>query len=134
MTVEKLLPAPPARVYDAWLNPDLLARFMVPCAGGSVPEASVDARVGGSFRIVMNDGTRDIPHHGTYLELARPTRMVFTWQSPHSVDGSLVTLTLMPDRDGTRLTLRQDRFASEGARDGHVKGWTMILSMLEAAL
>lgn len=130
MSVSRSFPVPPTRVYDAWLDPGLLARFMVPCEGGSVPEASVDARVGGGFRIVMNDGARDIPHHGTYLELSRPNRMVFTWQSPHSIEGSVVTLTLTPEGEGTRLDLRQDRFASESARDGHRKGWTYILNEL----
>ncbi len=134
LTVAQSYRAPPDRVYDAWLSPEMLARFMVPCDGGSVPEAAVDARVGGTFRIVMNDGASDIPHHGTYLELSRPHRMRFTWQSPHSVEGSLVTLTLTPEGDGTRLELRQDRFASEGAREGHRKGWTAILASLDLAL
>lgn len=134
LTLDQLLPAPPARVYDAWLDPGFLARFMSPCAGGSVPEASVDARVGGAYRIVMNDGSRDIPHHGTYLEMQRPHRLRFTWQSPHSVEGSVVTLTLTPEGEGTRLVLRQDRFAHESARDGHIKGWTFILNQLVQAL
>ena len=132
MTVARVIPAAPARVYDAWLDPKMLARFMVPCDGGSVPEAATDPRVGGTFRIVMNDGEKDIPHHGTYMELVPHKRLVFTWQSPHSVEGSVVTLTLTPEGDGTRIDLRQDRFASEGARDGHMKGWTRILSELAA--
>ncbi len=132
-TVVRTFPAPPTRVYDAWLDPAFLSRFMVACDGGTVPEVSVDPRVGGHFLIVMNDGTKDIPHRGTYLDLTRPHRMVFTWTSPHSVEGSIVTLTLTAEGTGTRLELRQDKFASEGARDGHTRGWTRILQELATA-
>lgn len=134
MTVTRTLPAPPARVYDAWLNPAMLARFMVPCEGGAEAEVANDPRVGGTFRIVMRDGERDVPHHGTYLELMPHSRIVFTWQSPHSVEGSLVTLTLAPEGDGTHVSLRQDRFASEALCEGHRKGWTHILAELAARL
>lgn len=134
MTVTRTLPAPPARVYDAWLNPAMLARFMVPCDGGAEAEVANDPRVGGTFRIVMHDGDREVPHHGTYLELMPHSRIVFTWQSPHSVEGSLVTLTLAPEGEGTHVTLRQDRFAAEELCEGHRKGWTRILDELAARI
>lgn len=130
MTVTRTLLASPARVYDAWLDPGMLARFMVVCEGGAKADVANDPRVGGTFRILMRDGDREIPHHGTYLELVPHRRLVFTWQSPHSVEGSVVTLTLTPDGDGTHIELRQDRFASEALCEGHRKGWTRILEEL----
>lgn len=130
LTVSRTIPAPAARVYDAWLNPAVLARFMTVCEGGPGARVVNDPRVGGSYEIVMRDGDREIPHHGTYLELVPHERLRFTWESPHSVEGSMVTITLTPDGDQTRIDLRQDRFASEGARDGHIKGWTAILGNL----
>jgi uncharacterized protein YndB with AHSA1/START domain len=130
LTVSRTIPAPAARVYDAWLNPAVLARFMTVCEGGSDARVANDPRVGGSYEIVMRDGDREIPHRGTYLELVPHERLRFTWESPHSVEGSVVTITLTPDGDQTRIDLRQDRFASEGARDGHIKGWTAILGNL----
>ena len=134
MTVTQHIAAPLARVYDAWLNPQILARFMTTCAGGPAAQVTSDPRVGGAFRIVMLDGAREIPHHGTYLELVPDQRLRFTWQSPHSIEGSVVTITFTPEGDGTRIDLRQDRFSSEGLRDGHIKGWTAILSELVQAL
>lgn len=134
MTVSHFIAAPLARVYDAWLNPTMLARFMTTCEGGPAAQVTNDPRVGGASRIVMRDAARDIAHHGTYLELVPHQRLRFTWQSPHSVEGSVVTVAMTPEGDGTRIDLRQDRFASEGLRDGHIKGWTAILAELTRCL
>ena len=131
LTVSKTIPAPPEAVFNAWLDPVMLRRFMVTCEGDRVPRAESDAREGGRFVIVMESGGKEIPHSGTYLELNPHSRLVFTWESPHSVDGSTVTVALSPvGADKTELVLTQVKFASEGARDGHIKGWTAILDML----
>ncbi|WP_370319520.1 SRPBCC domain-containing protein [Oricola sp.] len=132
LTVSKTIPAAPEKVFNAWLDPAMLKKFMVTCEGDGVPKAESDAREGGQFLIVMESGGKEIPHSGTYLELKPHSRLVFTWESPHSVDGSTVTVDLAPTGDGaTDLTLTQVKFATEGARDGHIKGWTAILDMLE---
>jgi len=134
LTVMKTIPASPEKVFNAWLDAAMLKKFMVTCEGDRVPKAESDAREGGQFLIVMESGGKEIPHSGTYLELKPHSRLVFTWESPHSVDGSTVTVDLAPTGDGaTDLTLTQVKFASEGARDGHIKGWTAILDMLERA-
>lgn len=131
LTVRKTIPAPVEKVFNAWLDAETLKKFMVTCEGGTVPTAKSDARVGGTFLIVMNSGGKEIPHSGTYLEITPHSRLVFTWESPHSVDGSTVTVTLSPaGATATELELTQVKFASEGARDGHIKGWTAILDML----
>lgn len=126
----------PERVFDAWLNPDLLAKFMTPGPGMTVPEATSDAREGGRFRIVMQapDATL-IPHEGEYLTIDRPNTLVFTWASPHSLEDSTVTLVCEPlPGGGTRVRLRHVRFASEDSREAHRGGWTGILAALEGAL
>lgn len=131
LTVRKTIPAPIEAVFNAWLDPKMLKKFMVTCEGDEVPKAESDARTGGRFLVVMATGGKEIPHSGTYLELKPHSRLVFTWESPHSVDGSTVTVDLAPAGDGaTDLTLTQVKFANEGSRDGHIKGWTAILDAL----
>lgn len=135
LTVKKTIPAPPEKVFNAWLDPRMLKRFMVTCEGHGVPKAESDAREGGKFLIVMDTGEKEIPHSGTYLEIKPHSRLVFTWESPHSVDGSTVTLDLAKKgEDETELTLTQVRFASEGALEGHREGWTAILEALARAV
>lgn len=132
LTVSRLIRAEPKRVYDAWLDPEMLMRFMRTCEGDKVPSARTDPREGGRFEILMRSNDRDIPHAGTYLELRPHERIVFTWESPYSTDGSTVTVTLAPEGAATRLTLTHVKFVSEEMRDNHEKGWGAILDSLRA--
>ena len=92
LLIEKLVPAPPRVVFDAWLDAEALRRFMCPAPGSSVSHVECDPRVGGKFLIMMNVGGQDLPHRGEYLEIERYTRLVFTWRSAHAGEGSRVTL------------------------------------------
>ena len=76
--VTQVINAPIERVFDAWLNPDMLSRFMLPMPGMPRPEVEVDGHQGGRFTIYMDVGEEIIPHSGTYLEIDRPNRLVFT--------------------------------------------------------
>lgn len=135
LTCTRTIPAAPEAVFDAWLNPATIAKFMTPGPGMSVPKAETDARVGGRFDIVMKAGDQEIPHWGLYRELDRPNRIVFTWNSPFTTDeDSTVTLTFAPADGGTDVTLHHVRFPSEESRDNHEGGWTHILATLEDAL
>lgn len=134
LTTARTIAAPAERLYAAWLDPAMLRRFMIAKPGATVPEAQADARVGGSFRIVMRQGGADSLHSGSYLALEPHRRIVFTWHSDHSVEGSTVTVTFTPKDGGTEVVLTQVKFASEGARDGHRAGWTSILAALAEAV
>lgn len=134
LTVERTIKAKQADVFNAWLDPQMLRQFMMPAAGMSVPKASNDPREGGRFEIVMLAGEKEIPHAGTYREISPHDRIVFTWESPYSVDNSTVTLTFAPAEQGTRVTLTHVRFSDAETRDNHKGGWDGILETLDAAL
>lgn len=134
LTVSRTIKAPAEALFEAWLDPQMLARFMTPGPGVTVPKAEADAREGGRFAIVMKAGDDEIPHAGTYKEITRHSRLVFTWESPFSVDDSTVTVDFAPADGGTAVTLSHVKFPSEESRDNHEGGWTMILGALEAAL
>lgn len=44
---------------------------------------------------------------------------------------SLVTVVLKREGEGTLLTLTQEQFFDEAARDRHREGWTRVLDQLE---
>lgn len=133
LTVERRINAPVEKVYAAWLEPATLTRFFSNCQGIHLAKAETDPRVGGRFMLLMNSGEKDLPHTGTYLELQPHSRIAFTWESLYSkVEGSTVTLDLVPDGDATLLTLTHVRFETESSRDGHLGGWTAILDGLGA--
>lgn len=132
LTITRTIAASRQTVFDAWLSPETLAKFMRTAADGLLPpKVETDPVKGGKFLIVMMSGEKEIPHTGTYLEVAPYSRLSFTWESPHSVDGSVVTLDFAElDAGTTEITLHQVKFRSEGARDGHIGGWTAILTYL----
>lgn len=133
LSIQRHIKASPQAVYEAWLDPATITRFMAGGADQTVTEARTDPRVGGSFRIVMT-ADKDIVHTGIYRDLVPHSLIRFTWESPYSPADSEVTIHLAPSADGTDITLSQVKFLSEGARDGHQGGWTMILDRLSAAL
>lgn len=131
LTVERTIQAAPKDVFEAWLNPEMLRRFMIPSPGMPAPTVSCDPQVGGRFEIVMKAESGEIPHSGIYREIVPHDRIVFTWESPFSVDGSVVTLEFSPVEQGTHVTLTQVRFADEAARKSHEAGWGRVLAILE---
>lgn len=134
LTIERTIAAPQARVFEAWLDPAMLPKFMLPGEGMSVPRASTDPKVGGAFEIVMAAGETQMPHTGTYLEIDPHSRLVFTWNGPHSSEDSRVTLTFDSIDGGTRVMLNHVKFPNEESRANHEAGWGNILGALETAL
>ncbi|WP_299842332.1 SRPBCC domain-containing protein [uncultured Roseovarius sp.] len=130
LTVTRTIAAPPERVFDAWLDPEMLMRFMQPGPGMTTPQATTDAKIGGRFDLIMKKDDDEMPHGGVYKVIDRPNRIVFSWESPFSVDGSTVTLDFRPEGDGTHVTLTHIRFPNEESRDNHEGGWTAILARL----
>jgi uncharacterized protein YndB with AHSA1/START domain len=69
------------RVYDAWLHPSWLARWMF---GPAVRDEKIvrlvnDPRVGGQFSFAVDRAGTVVDHVGEYLALERPRRLVFSW-------------------------------------------------------
>lgn len=136
LTITRRIAASRETIFNAWLSPATLAKFMRPAAN-SQPASRVenDPVKGGRFLIVMVTPEKEIPHSGTYLEIDPHSRLSFTWESPHSLDDSVVTIDLAEvDAGLTEITLRQVKFRSEQARDGHIKGWTAILDNMDVAI
>ena len=134
VTVSRIINAPPRAVYEAWLNPELLAQFMIPSAEVTIPQVAVDAREGGRFTLIMAAGDKELPHSGEYKKLTPYSQIIFTWESHFSAEGSTVTLNLTEDERGTQIELIHIKFINEIARNNHENGWGMILSYLEKAL
>ncbi len=135
VVIERLIPAPPRVVFEAWLDREALQRFMCGGPGVRVTRAECDPRVGGQFLIVMNVDGHDLPHRGEYLEIDRYKRLVFTWRSHLAGEGSRVTLTFAEaPRRQTRLTLEHAGLADAEIRGKHHGGWSHILTELSLQL
>lgn len=134
LRLRRLLPAPPEEVFDAWTDPEQVRQWLCP-GTGTVPEASIDARPGGRFRIIMRSEGRDYVHTGEYRELVRPRRLVFTWISEETAGReSLVTVELRRRGGRTEMTLTHEALPDDASRDRHRGGWSSILDRLEGRL
>ena len=134
LTLKRRLKAPPAKVYAAWTQTDLLMRWFGPTAARML-RAEVDVRAGGRFRIafVANGEEHDVS--GLYREVVPNQKLVFTWAWRTTPEReSLVTVTLKPDGDGTLLTLMHEQLFDEATRDSHQQGWSGCLDNLETYL
>lgn len=135
VNVSKVIHAPIEDVFDAWLSPETLSKFILPMPGMPEPQTKNEAYEGGNFEIIMQVGDDKIPHTGKYLEIRRPNKLVFTWESPFSTDNSTVTLKFSAlGEDKTNIELTHIRFVDEEARSNHEGGWSNILDKLNEIL
>ncbi len=138
VSVTRRFRASPERVFDAWLSPELIGRWMFGPAlrEEEVLRIDVDARVGGRFSFLVRRGEMEIDHVGTYREIARPTRLVFTWGIiGDSEEESVVSIDIVADGGGSLLTLTHEmdpKWAEYASRTE--AGWTKMLAALEITL
>jgi uncharacterized protein YndB with AHSA1/START domain len=122
------------RVFDAWLDPTRVGKWLFATPTGTIVRADIDARVGGGFIITDRRDGEDVEHVGTYLEIDRPRRLAFTFGVPqYSELMTHVRIDLRPVPGGCELTLTQQDTPAEWverARDG----WGKIIGALSSHL
>jgi uncharacterized protein YndB with AHSA1/START domain len=99
-TLERVYPAPPARVFAAWSDPEAKAQWF----GGE--DFSLDFRVGGT----ESNAGGPYRYRATYRDIVPDERIVYT--TDMTKDGrlmsvSLASIELAAEGDGTRLTLTE---------------------------
>ena len=138
--VEQFFKASPKRVFDAWLEPELATKWQIAALkllglSGDVRRVEIDPRVGGKFTFsdMREDG--EAVHWGTYLEIDRPRKLVFTWftsDEEEQENSSVVSLTIEPDGDGCvativhRLDVRFTEFVAQVEN-----GWGCMLGQID---
>ena len=132
--VTRRFPFPADRVFDAWLDPALAAKWLFATPTGEMVRAEVDPRVGGQWTFVDRRNGEDVLHTGEYLEIDRPKRLVFTFGVPkYSPDFVRVTVEIETQAKGCVLTLMQEAIKREWANRTQ-DGWTNMLDCLSANL
>ncbi len=131
VTVRREIAASAEELFDAWLDADSLGVWLRP-GGIRETRAETDPREGGTFRIVMVADESSIVHSGTYREIDRPRRLVFTWSSPATrFRDSVVTVTFQPSSSGsTVVEIHQVGLPDEEAQASHTAGWSGALTEL----
>jgi uncharacterized protein YndB with AHSA1/START domain len=134
LVVRRQIAVPRERVFEAWLDSESLAQWMRP-QDMTHASVTVDPRVGGGFRIVMEGPTHGaVEHHGEYLAIEPPSLLSFTWISKHTDHKpTIVTIEFHERGTGTELVLTHRRLPAKEVA-GHRQGWTDIVRLLDEAL
>jgi len=138
VSVSRRFSASPERVFDSWLDPEMIGKWMFGPAlrEEEVLRTAVDARVGGSFSFLVRRQGEEIDHIGEYREIDRPRRLVFTWGiAGFSEDESLVIIEIVPRENGSELTLTHEmdsKWADYASRTE--AAWAKMLDALAATL
>jgi len=129
VVVEEIrLDHPPEVVFEYFVDSTKLAQWIG--IGADLQPAP-----GGRFRFEIEAGEYC---EGTYLEIDRPRRVVFTWGWTNGFLGvrpgsSTVEIDLVPTGAGTLLRLTHRHLATEEARRMHAEGWQHFLARLTEA-
>ena len=127
--------APPARVFAAFTDPKMVAEWFGP-KRTRVDVVELDLRVGGEYRFDLHMADGGIAGVvGTYIEIAPPGRLVFTWSwTEGTTRNSEVTLDFRTHENGTELLLVHRKLPNAEQRDNHGMGWTSSFECLEEFL
>lgn len=148
--------APRERVFDAWVRPELLEQWFAPI-GCTFHVERMDVRTGGGFHwAIRNPAFGDCWTIGTYLEIVRPERIVYTWAIADAAGNPV-----LPESQGhdpawpaetvvrvsfeerpssthsavqTLVTLEQDVSEALAKRTGAYPSWIQMLEALERHL
>ena len=138
LVIERKFAATPERVFAAFTDASVVKDWFGP-EGMGVPEAEIDLKVGGAYRIRMQSSGGDDDHTvgGVYRVIDPPNRLSFTWAwAGDDMPGveTLVTLDFAAAGTGTLMTLTQVGFESTHFRDRHNEGWCSSFNCLDAVL
>lgn len=144
LEIKRILKAPPERVYQAFLDPDALAKWMPPNGfTGNVHQ--MDPKVGGTYRMSFSTINRGWTSFfgGTYEELKPHERIVMTDRFEDEALKHIelkVTATLKAVPEGTELTIVQEGISkmpkemSSGAPEGWKQSIENLARLVEAEL
>jgi uncharacterized protein YndB with AHSA1/START domain len=128
----RLIAAPPEAVWRAWTEPDRMRWFFNPAQPTPPEPIEVDLRVGGAWRVMMDQGDERYWTGGVYRELVPYERIVFEWGAtggwpvldPDTPDDRPVCeLLLAPVGDGTQTEHVFTVTMPDGMTDERVAVW-----------
>lgn len=131
--LQRVLRAPPERVYRAFLDADALVKWIPPHGfTGKVHE--LDARVGGKYRMSFTNFSAGQTHAfgGTYLELVPNELIRHTdeFDDPNLPGELMVTITLKPVLCGTEINIVQEGIPDVIPPEMCHLGWQDSLGLL----
>ena len=117
VVVTRTINGPARIVFEAFTKAELLERWWVPKSMGmTLLSCEVDARVGGTYRLVFDHGGPEpAAFFGTYVEVQPYSRLA--WTNEEGGAGGPVTTVTFEEQGGTTLVVLHERYPSKDALD-----------------
>ncbi|GLQ54390.1 SRPBCC family protein [Devosia nitrariae] len=124
------------RGFDAWIDPNLIGRWLFVTSPAGLAQVHVDARENGQYILVDRRDGKDVIHCGAYLVIERPRRLVLTVFVPeHSRFTVRVEVTITPAEDGCVVDLVSEVGNDQlELRDQLAEGWRDMLAHLDTVI
>ncbi|HET8724828.1 MAG TPA: SRPBCC family protein [Anaeromyxobacteraceae bacterium] len=120
LVVTRTVDGPARLVFEAWTRPELFRRWWVPrSAPVTLLSCEMDARTGGSYRLVFRFGEQTMAFFGTYLEVTPSSRLVWT-NDEGGPEAAAVTTVTFEEHDGRTLLTMLDLHPSKEALDAAI--------------
>lgn len=118
---ERVIPASPGDVFDAWLNPKVPGN-----PWHDSDKLLLNPEVDGFFYWLI----RGTAHYGRFTKIKRPDRIQHTWVSPFTLgEESVVTVTFEKKKGGTLMTLLHSDLPNDDKAKAHEQGWNHFLGI-----
>ena len=148
--IEDIINASPARVFNAWTDPEKLMKWYAP-DGCTIYFKKLEVETGGHFHsCISNPQFGDCWCIGEYKELVPDSKIVFTMinadekgnpispaeigMDPDWPMESTVTVTLTEENGKTRLQLRQTVSQELAKKTGAYPSWLQMLKNMQTLL
>ncbi len=133
--LHRVLAAPPARVYKAFIDTDARCKWLPP-NGFTARMHESDVRVGGKYRMSFTNFTTGSSHSfgGEYVELVRNERIRYSdkFDDPNLPGSMNVTVILKKVSVGTEVSITQEGVPDVIPPEACYLGWQESLTQLKA--
>jgi uncharacterized protein YndB with AHSA1/START domain len=116
IVVTREFEAPPARVFRAWTDPELVVRWLGP-RDLTLRIDQLDARTGGTYRYCHSDGTEEYGFYGVFHEVRPDERIVQTFSFDGAPDEVMLETIVFEDLGGRTRVVSTSVSDSLAARD-----------------
>ena len=116
VVVTRTVDGPARLVFEAFTRAELFRRWWVPRSMGmTLLSCELDARVGGTYRLVFDHSPEPVAFFGTYVEVEPYSRLA--WTNEEGGEGASVTTVTFEEEDGRTLVVVRERYPSKEALD-----------------
>lgn len=138
-TLERTYDAAPARVFNAWADPEAKARWFVGPADWQLVDRSIDFRVGGREHLSGKRADFTSVFDGVYHDIVPDQRIIYSYDmhlDRRHISVSLATVEFKAEGAGTRLIFTEQAVFLDGYDDagGRERGSRVLLDQLGAEL